>query len=70
MYVIELGYFSGEGKHRQWESGGFYAGYTTKGPILVPAQEQAHHFNFREFAENVIGGDERLKASRIVEGGP
>lgn len=71
-FVIELGLYSGEGEFKRWESNGFYAGYTDKGPIVAPDVTSAYRFPTRDHAANLPAGDERLRNSRIlsVEGAP
>jgi hypothetical protein len=46
-------------------SGHYYAGYTDKGPQLGPING-GYIFTRKDFAENVLGGDERLKGATIV----
>lgn len=66
-FAIELGFYSGEGEYRVWESNGFYAGYKpTGGPLLAQEIGYAMRLPELERAENIVRGDERLKASRIV----
>lgn len=68
-YILELGVeeVSEEGV-KQWRSLGYYVGWTADSSNLISLKrEEAHCFPKREFAENVRNGDERLKASRIVE---
>ena len=65
-FIIELGNESGEGKYRQWDSQGFYAGYTDKGPIIVSTRAAAWRFPSLERAARIPSGDDRLRNSRIL----
>lgn len=65
MFVVELGTESGEGEYKRWHSDGFYAGYTDKGPIIVPLVSLAFTFDTVEIAERMPAGDARLRNSRI-----
>lgn len=64
-FVLELGFESGEGEFRQWESQGFYQGYTDKGPVIVSDVDEAFKFASVERASWMPAGDARLRASRI-----
>lgn len=65
-FIIELGQLTGEGRFQQWESGGFYGGYTEKGPVIVATHEEAFRFPNKERAGYIPAADVRLKAHRIV----
>ena len=53
-YVLEL------------KDGRFYYGYTTQGPVLVDTKEEASKFSKKEYAENVLQGDDRFKGGKVV----
>lgn len=66
-FIVELGAESGEGKYRQWDSRGFYAGYTDKGPVITKTNDTAYRFPSLERAKRIPNGDDRLRDSRVVE---
>jgi hypothetical protein len=69
-YVIELGYHTKTATGTDWVSKGFYNLYQPNGGpmIVVPKQQDAYRFDRHSMAENVVGGDDRIKNNcRIVE---
>lgn len=73
MFIIELGASEAgpideDGKPTKiWHSSGFYNLYSLYGPIIVQKKEEAFKFPERGMAQNVVNGDERLTASRIID---
>lgn len=73
MFVIELGenengpLDENEKPTKVWRSDGFYNLYAFDGPVVVKDKSEAYRFDDRGKASNVIGGDVRLKGSRIVD---
>lgn len=67
-YVVEVGAYSGEGKFRQWDSDGYYAGYgESGGPMkLVADLKDAYRFPNAERASRIPTGDPRIQTRHRI----